>query len=154
MKKYTALFASVLLSSMLAACATFTPTAPPPPGSQMGSMEIRSGVIQSITPTEIQSNHHQGVGAILGAIGGAAIGSLIGEGTGRDVAMVAGAIGGGYLGNTVQKNYDQPIAGQQIIVRMNNGVLVSVTQTVNSSLVTGMKVYIDGTGTDARVVPQ
>lgn len=146
MKKYTSLFSSMLLSLMLTACAT--------PATQVGDTEIRSGVIQSIVPTEIQTSQHQGVGAILGALGGAALGSLVGQGTGRDVAMVAGAIGGGYLGNTEQKKYDQPLAGQQIMVRMNNGVLVSVTQVVNPNLRTGMKVYIEGTGTEARVVQQ
>jgi outer membrane lipoprotein SlyB len=146
MKKYISLFSSMLLSLMLTACAT--------PATQVGAMEIRSGVIQSIVPTEIQTSHHQGVGAILGALGGAALGSLIGQGTGRDLAMVAGAVGGGYLGNEEQKKHNQPLAGQQIIVRMNNGVLVSVTQVVNPNLRTGMKVYLEGTGTDARVVQQ
>jgi hypothetical protein len=32
--------------------------------------------------------------------------------------------------------------------------LVSVTQTINPSLAKGMKVYIQGSGNDARVVPQ
>jgi outer membrane lipoprotein SlyB len=146
MNKLSALFSTMLFSIILVACAT--------PATQMGTMEIRSGVIQSIVPAEIQTSHHQGVGAILGALGGAALGSLVGQGTGRDVAMVAGAIGGGYMGNSEQKKYDQPLAGQQIIVRMNNGVLVSVTQVVNPNLMTGMKVYIEGAGTEARVVPQ
>jgi outer membrane lipoprotein SlyB len=146
MKKMTALFMTVLLSVMLTACMT--------PATQTGDMEIRSGVIQSIVPTEIQSSHHQGVGSILGGLGGAAIGSLFGQGTGKDVMMVAGAIAGGYAGNAEQEKYDQPKAGQQIIVRMTNGVLVSVIQLVNPNLMPNMKVYIEGSGTTATVVPQ
>jgi outer membrane lipoprotein SlyB len=146
MKKMTALLMTLLLSVMLTACMT--------PATQTGDMEIRAGVIQSIIPTEIQSSHHQGVGAILGGLGGAAVGSLFGQGTGRDVMMVAGAIAGGYAGNAEQDKYDQPKAGQQIIVRLNSGVLVSITQLVNPNLMSNMKVYIEGSGTTATVVPQ
>jgi outer membrane lipoprotein SlyB len=137
---------SFLLVLTLTACAA--------PGVQPGEIEIRRGMIEQITPTEISSKKPSGLGAIVGGAAGLGLGSLIGAGTGRDVAMVAGAIGGAIAGNEVQKKYDQPITGQAIIVRMNNGVLVSVTQPVNPSLYTGQRVYIEGNGEDARVVPQ
>jgi len=121
---------------------------------QPGTMEVRQGVIEQITATQIQSNHHPGVGAIIGGLGGLGIGSLIGAGTGRDVAMVAGALGGALMGNNVQKRYDQPIQAQQIIVRVKSGVLVAVTQPVDSRLQPGQKVYIEGSGEGARVIPQ
>jgi outer membrane lipoprotein SlyB len=121
---------------------------------QPGAMEIRQGVIEQITPAQIQSNHHPGVGAIIGGLGGLGIGSLIGAGTGRDVAMVAGALGGALLGNNVQKRYDQPVQAQQVIVRLKNGVLVAVTQPVDSRLKPGQQVYIEGAGEGARVIPQ
>jgi outer membrane lipoprotein SlyB len=118
-------------------------------------MEIRSGKIEQISQVQMQTNHDSGVGAILGGIGGVALGSLIGRGTGRDVAMVAGALAGAAGGNYAEKKkYDQPKAGQQIIVRTNSGVLVSVTQPINPSLTKGMSVYVEGTGSEARVVPQ
>lgn len=121
---------------------------------QPGAMEIRQGVIEQITLVQIPTNHHRGLGAIVGGLGGLGIGSLIGAGTGRDVAMVAGALGGALLGNEVQKKHDQPEAGQQIIVRLRSGVLVSITQPVNPNLATGQRVYVEGSGDGARVVPQ
>jgi outer membrane lipoprotein SlyB len=88
-------------------------------------------------------------------LGGLGIGSLIGRGTGRDVAMIAGALAGAAGGNYAEKkNYDQPVQAQQIIVRVKSGVLVSVTQPVNASLSKGMNVYIEGAGNEARVLPQ
>ena len=123
-------------------------------GQQPGAMEIRQGVIEQITPTQLQSNQHRGVGAIVGGLGGLGIGSLIGGGTGRDVAMVAGALGGALFGNNLQKRYEQPVPGQQIIVRLKNGVLVAVTQPVDPNLRNGQAVYIEGNGEGARVVPQ
>ena len=119
-----------------------------------GEMEIRQGVIEQITDTQLQSNHHRGVGAIVGGLGGLGIGSLIGGGTGRDVAMVAGTLGGALVGNEIQKRHDQPVPGQQIIVRVKSGVLVQVTQPANPSLRQGQRVLIEGNGEGARVVPQ
>jgi len=123
-------------------------------GQQPGAMEIRQGVIEQITSVQLESNHHRGLGAIVGGLGGLGIGSLIGGGTGRDVAMVAGALGGALLGNDIQKKHDQPVQGQQIIVRVRSGVLVSVTQPVDPNLRTGQRVYIEGSGEGARVIPQ
>ena len=119
---------------------------------QPGEMEIRQGVIEQITEIPLPSNHHRGVGAIVGGLGGLGIGSLIGGGTGRDVAMVAGALGGALLGNNVQKRYDQPLPGQQVIVRVTSGVLVQVTQPVDPGLRPGQRVYIEGSGEGARVI--
>jgi outer membrane lipoprotein SlyB len=123
-------------------------------GQQPGTMEIRQGVIEQITLVQLQSNHHRGVGAVIGGLGGLGIGSLIGGGTGRDVAMVAGALGGALFGNEIQKKHDQPVPGQQIIVRVKSGVLVAVTQPVDTNLRTGQRVYIEGSGEGARVIPQ
>ena len=119
-----------------------------------GEMEIRQGVIEQLTATQTQSNHHRGVGAVVGGLGGLGIGSLIGGGTGRDVAMVVGTIGGALLGNEAQKRYDQPQSAQQVIVRVRSGVLVAITQPVDARLKVGQRVYIEGSGEGARVVPQ
>jgi outer membrane lipoprotein SlyB len=138
---------AVVLALLLAACAA--------PGAQApGSMEVRQGVIEQITPMDLQSSQHTGVGAVVGGLTGVGLGSLIGGGTGRDVAMVAGAIGGAIAGNEVQKRYDRPQPGQQIIVRVKSGVLVSVMQPVNPGLRLGQAVYIEGSGENARVLPR
>lgn len=150
MKKLISGLLGATLGLLLTACATNGPA-----GGSPGEMEIRSGKIEQITPAMMQTNHDSGMGAVLGGLGGLAVGSLIGGGTGRDVAMVAGTIGGAFAGNAIEKKkYDQPVQGQQIIVRVTSGVLVSITQPVNNQLRTGMKVFIEGSGTDARVMPQ
>jgi outer membrane lipoprotein SlyB len=143
-----------LLSYASAGILAFALTAAPAIGQKPGEAELRQGVIEQITPVQLQSNHHRGIGAVVGGLGGLGIGSLIGGGTGRDVAMVAGALGGALLGNEVQKKHDQPEPGQQVIVRIPNGVLVAVTQPVNPNLRTGQRVYIEGSGEAARVIPQ
>ena len=123
-------------------------------GNQPGEMDIRSGVIEQIENVQIDSNHHRGVGAVDAGLSGLAIGSLIGGGTGRDVAMVVGAVGGAVAGNEVQKKHDAPKPGQRIIVRTTGGVLVSITQPPYPGLMKGQKVYIEGNGEDSKVRPQ
>jgi outer membrane lipoprotein SlyB len=138
-------FAAVMVAVLSACAAT---------GPQPGEIEIRQGVIEQISATTIQSNHHQGVGAVVGGVAGLGLGSLIGGGTGRDVAMVLGAVGGAVAGNEVQKRHDQPVPAQQVIVRAASGVLMSVTQPVNAALRVGQRVYVEGSGENARVVPR
>jgi len=145
MKKFLSSIAALMLSLTLAACAT---------GPSPGEMEIRQGTIEQINATEIKNSHAQGIGAVLGAAAGLGIGSLIGAGTGRDVAMVLGTLGGAAGGYEVAKHYDKPTPAQQIFVRLKNGVLVSVTQPTNASLRVGQRVYIEGTGHEARVMSQ
>jgi outer membrane lipoprotein SlyB len=82
------------------------------------------------------------------------IGSLIGGGTGRDLAMIAGALGGALASNEIQKKRDQPIPAQQIIVRTTSGVLVAVVQPIGPRLYVGQKVCIQGNGKGARVSAQ
>jgi outer membrane lipoprotein SlyB len=123
------------------------------PGSQ-APMTVRQGVIEQISPTQIQTSQHTGVGAVLGGLAGVGVGSLIGGGTGRDVAMVVGAIGGTLGGAEVARRYDQPVAGQEIFVRTTSGVLVEVTQPATPGLRVGQRVYIEGRGDGARVLPQ
>ena len=143
-QKIASCFSALVLGLILTACAT--------PGQQSGELEIRAGVIEQINAVQIESAHQSGIGAVVGGLAGLGIGSLIGGGSGRDVAMVLGAVGGAYAGNEAQKKYDQPVQGQQIIVRSSNGVLISVTQPVNPNLRKGQKVYVEGNGDGARVV--
>ena len=148
---FTHLFAAAAIAT-LAACGStgggvMGGDSPPPP------IEIRSGVVEQITDTQVKSTHDQGLGAVVGGIAGAGLGSLIGAGTGRDVAIAAGAIAGVIGGNMAQNRYfDQPQAAQQVIVRLNSGVLVAVTQPPNPALARGMRVYVEGQGHEARVV--
>lgn len=145
-QKFTSYLSAIVFALALTACAT--------PSNMPGEVEIRSGVIEQITQVELSNSRPAGLGAVVGGIAGLGIGSLIGAGTGRDVAMVLGTVGGAIAGNQMQKHYDRPEPGQQIIVRLTSGVLVSVTQPANSGLFQGQKVFVEGSGENARVVPR
>lgn len=48
----------------------------------------------------------QGVGTVLGGIGGGLAGSTIGKGRGKTLATIAGALGGALLGGMIGKDLD------------------------------------------------
>lgn len=133
-----------LLAILLAGCGG-APT-------QMGEQPIQYGRISRIDPVTLEGDHQLGLGAVIGAAAGGLIGSTIGAGTGRDVAIVLGAIGGGVAGNAVQNKYADKRAGSHIVVVLDNGVQVAVTQPVDTSLHVGDRVMIQGSGQNARVV--
>jgi len=135
-----------LIALTLAACANMRGSSAP--------LEIRQGKIEQITSVQLKHPHELGVGAILGGVGGAALGSFIGAGSGRDVAIAIGAIAGAVGGQYAENKYESKKEGQQIIVRLNSGVLVVVTQMTDPKLKAGQRVYIEGSGPDARVLPQ
>jgi outer membrane lipoprotein SlyB len=151
MQRFLSMIPAAALALMLGACVSGGGSG----GGGAPEVEVRAGVVEQVSLTQVKSNHDQGLGAIVGGIAGAGLGSLIGAGTGRDVAIAAGAIVGAVGGNYAQqKYYDKPQEAQQVIVRLKSGVLVSVTQPVNPALRPGLRVYVEGSGYDARVVPQ
>jgi len=113
---------------------------------------IRYGQIVRIDPTTLEGDHQLGVGAIMGAAVGGLLGSHIGQGSGATVAAVMGALGGGYLGNEMQNKYADKRAGSHIMVRLDNGVMVSVTQPADANLRVGDRVMVQESGQKARVV--
>lgn len=137
----------LIFTATLAACAGMG-------GGSQAPEEIRAGRIEQITNVQVHHPHELGIGAILGGAGGAAIGSLIGAGTGRDVAIAVGALAGAVGGQYAQNRFEKPQPAQQIVVRLHSGVLVVVTQAPNYSLRKGERVYVEGSGATAHVVPQ
>jgi outer membrane lipoprotein SlyB len=120
--------------------------------AQMGEQPVQYGRITRIDPVMLEGDEQLGLGAVLGAAAGGLIGSTIGGGTGRDVAIVLGAIGGGVLGQNVQNKYVDKRPGSHIVVALDNGVQVAVTQPVDPNLKVGDRVMIQGSGQNARVV--
>ncbi len=120
------------------------------PGAQAPA-PIQQGRVEQITQVPIDHPHQFGVGAIMGSLAGAGLGSLVGGGTGKDVAIAVGAIAGAVGGNYAENKYEQKQVGQQVVVRLDSGVLVIVTQKVNPALRVGSAVYVQGSGPDATV---
>jgi outer membrane lipoprotein SlyB len=142
---------SGLVAALIVACAAGGCAAPVEvPVDQV----IRQGVVEQVTEVPLQSPGHVGLGAVIGGLSGLGMGSLLGGGSGRDVAMVLGAIGGGLIGHQIEADRTPPLDGQEVIVRMNSGVLISVVQPFVPGLYEGRGVYVEGSGQMARVLPR
>ncbi|MBM5575192.1 MULTISPECIES: glycine zipper 2TM domain-containing protein [Deefgea] len=137
---------TVVLGIVLAGCAGMGM-------NQQQTYEVQQGVIEQISLVPLTHSDQLGVGAILGGAAGAGLGSLIGAGTGRDVAMAVGAIAGAVAGKYGENRYDGNQQGQQVVVRLNSGVLVVVTQPYEANIYKGQRVYIEGSGSSARIAP-
>ena len=148
MKRILTAFLVMVMAVTLAGCAGGGT------GGGSAPVEVRQGRIEQITAVQLDHPHQLGVGAILGGVGGAALGSLIGAGTGRDVAIAVGAIAGAVGGQYAQNRYASKQQGQQVVVRLTSGVLVVVTQKTNPALYVGQNVYVEGSGPDATVLPR
>lgn len=144
---------SAILLALLATLITMGCASNASQGSttRMGEQAIVYGTITRIDPTTIEGDHQLGLGAIIGAAAGGLLGSGVGEGSGRVVAEVVGAIGGGYVGNQVQNKYVDKQNGSHIIVRLDNGVTVAITQPEDPNLRVGDRVMVQGSGQKARV---
>lgn len=90
--------------------------------------EVRYGRIIKIDSVQIEGDHQLGVGAVLGAVGGA------------------------FAGSAIERRYAKPAPGQYITVKLDNEVTVGITQPVDAGLRVGDRVRIQGRGPEARVV--
>jgi outer membrane lipoprotein SlyB len=113
------------------------------------------GTVVSVRHVEIAAS---GTAPLIGGVGGAVAGGLLGNqiggGKGKTAATLigalAGAVGGGLLGSHVGR---QP--GLEVLVKLSNGQLVSITQAADVVLTAGEAVQVlPGNGRiPARVVP-
>lgn len=109
------------------------------------------GVVETVREVNLASaSAPNGTGAVLGAIIGGVVGHQIGGGSGKTAATIAGAGVGAYAGNRIQENRGDYRAGQEIVVRLDNGQRVHIIQPGNS-LYSGVRVRVTGSGRDMRV---
>lgn len=98
--KHTVLFAALGLAAFGAAA------------QEVGNVISSVPVIQQVAvprtscaPTLVEAQPQtSGLGGLAGAVGGAALGSTIGHGTGTAAAMLLGTVGGALLGNSIEAN--------------------------------------------------
>ena len=129
-------------SLLLTACASPAPE---------GEMMARYGRVERIESVSIEGDKKFGVGTVIGAVAGGILGNQIGGGSGKAVATAAGVVAGGVIGNKVENRNDRR-AGQHVLVKLDSGGSVGITQPADGNLRVGDRVRVDGGGEEARVV--
>jgi outer membrane lipoprotein SlyB len=118
------------------------------PGAQQ-AYTIGYGTVQSIQQVSAPSAGGVGWGTVGGGVVGGLLGHQVGGGTGKTAATVAGAVGGAALGQHMQ-NQNRGSAAYQIVVRLDNGNLATVTQDSVANMQIGSRVRVDSNN---RVYP-
>ena len=114
------------------------------------SQSERDGTIATLETIQVDDKYKLGVGTAVGAVAGGILGSAVGD-TG---ATVAGALLGGVAGTYAESKMGGKQDAQRITVNMVTGGRITITQPRDDRLRQGMRVRVEGSGENARVVPR
>jgi outer membrane lipoprotein SlyB len=95
--------------------------------SETGSAQsVAYGTVESVRPVRVGEDHAE-VGTAAGAVVGGLIGSTLFHGAGRLASTVVGAVAGGVGGNALEHDATTR-DGEEIVVRLDHGRTIAVTQ--------------------------
>lgn len=103
---------------------------------------VEYGRVEAIEWYRDGSPRPTGLGAVLGGITGGILGHQIGSGSGNTAATIAGAIGGALVGNEIERSSDRD--RYRVIVRLENGATLAVSEVGEGQLRVGDRVRIVG----------
>lgn len=152
--KFAAWAVALMSLAMLAACGTTgnygrndygTPATAS--GTQYESYTCDScGVVTAIQQVNTTGNGSTVLGTVGGAVVGGLLGHQVGSGRGNTAATVVGAAGGAYAGHELQKRHNENEAANgvayRITVHMDNGSDQAVTQAAEPDVKVGDAVRI------------
>lgn len=99
------------------------------------------GRVESVVPVEIKGQA-SGVGAVAGGVGGALLGSTMGQGNGKTAMTVLGAAGGALAGNEVEKTMKKEVR-YDVAVRMDDGSRRTIRLATPPDYRAGDRVRVD-----------
>jgi outer membrane lipoprotein SlyB len=140
----------VVLGALAAGC-TFPSSGRLVSRQQVGHVQrLDYGTVQKVSPVVIGGER-----SILGLYGGGAVGGAgagaVGQGTGRDLAQAGGAVAGAVVGQAVEEAATRK-DGIELIVKLDNGSLVTVTQPATPTFAVGDRVAVANGPGGGRVI--
>ncbi|KLU15410.1 MULTISPECIES: glycine zipper 2TM domain-containing protein [Xenorhabdus] len=125
-------------------------------GQAKQAQTVTYGTILSVRPITIKGKQ-AGDPNMLGLIGGAVLGGLlgntVGDGSGQRLATAAGAIAGGLAGQRIEGALDQT-KGIELEIRMDSGKNAIVVQKSDNTVFSkGQRVRIANSGDSLTVSP-
>ena len=110
---------------------------------------VRLGVVDSVREVKIDGTR-SGVGAVAGGVVGGVAGSTVGQGRGSTVGAVLGSVAGGVAGQAAEQGATRQ-TGLEIMVKLDSGRLIAVTQAADESFKPGDRVRVLSDGATTRV---
>jgi outer membrane lipoprotein SlyB len=102
-----------------------------------------SAVVGSVAAIDPIRTRPKGTG--VGAVAGGVVGGVLGhEVLGGPLGTLGGAAGGAVVGNNLERNHREGIAGYHVQVRLDNGHSRTITQAHIGDLRVGDRVRIEG----------
>ena len=116
--------------------------------------EVEYGIVIKTNAVVIEGQD-TGAGSLPGAIVGGIAGSSIGEGKGQQIVSILGAVGGAVLGSVFEENVTRT-QGLELTIKMESGLVLSIVQEVKSidEFKKGQAVQVIRQGQLARVSPK
>ena len=155
--RLSALVAGGVAAAMLAACSSY-PVAQQStyPGYPSASGPVSSYPVAGVEYGRIVNIEYMPVGtaapqstnilgAVVGGLAGAAIGSQIGGGTGRTAATVLGGVAGAAIGNQIARNQQgvTTAPGYRITMQTDSGMMRTYEVPATGDLRVGDRVRVD-----------
>jgi len=141
---------AVTAAMLLGGCANSSnPGAPTntsswPSTTSPSSNLIGYGVVEDIETIKISDDGNHITGAVIGGVVGGVLGHQIGSGRGQTAATVAGAVGGAMAGREIEKRSQAASREEyRVRVRLNNGIIHTVTQSSVNDIEIGNRVRVD-----------
>lgn len=125
--KHRAVLLSLLLTFGLSACGTTGPGTFGP-SAAIDNSAVRSGFGTVETVERVERSNMGLLGTLGGAVVGGLLGHQIGSGSGNTAATIAGAAGGAYAGREIERRTRGGEDAYRIVVRMDDGSYQAVGQ--------------------------
>ena len=111
----------------------------PPPQAE----RVEYGVVENIEMYRSDQQHNPiNLGTVIGGVAGGVIGHQIGSGRGNTAATVAGAVGGAVVGNEINRSTQKQSDQYRIVVRLDSGAQLAVTEVGEGALRVGDRVRV------------
>ena len=116
--------------------------------------EVEFGTVLSTNPVVIEGKQSV-AGQLPGAIIGGVAGSSVGEGKGQQIFTILGAVGGAVVGSMIEEQATRT-QGLELTIKMDSGKTLSIVQEVDNVNVfrEGQRVRVLTQGALARVSPE
>lgn len=154
------LLLSGLAAAMLTGCAGGPNTAGLGGGDYVRAQaravqNVEIGQVESVRAVALNAGSEgvqNAIAPVGGALLGGALGSLIGKGDGKKVAMVLGALGGAVGGSAIQKAGNQ-VKGIEVTVRLDHRIIAVTQADDGTGFRVGDRVRVLNDGRTWRVAP-
>ena len=149
MKNLSLLIALLATSMILSGCPQSLSGGAYSRGQARQEQNVRNGTVESVRPVTIEGTKTP-IGTVAGGAVGGVAGSTIGSGKGSAVGAIIGAVAGGIAGSVAEEALTRK-QGLEIIVKLDSGNTVAITQEADEQFRPGERVRIISGGGVSRV---